>query len=110
VKRWFFLIFLLSVFALWFWGRGLQPGTEMMLNLNGALSLADDVRVRLASTGADSFGFDYRTLVGIKVRVISDNRSWFDPSGGINIRVLEGELRNQTFTADRDWLSSLSWY
>jgi len=107
VKRSVF-IFLLSVLSLLPAGCGLQPGTEMMLNRQGAELVEAAAQMRSFGSESESGRFDYRTSEGIKVRVISDNRGWLDPSGGIKVYILEGNLRNQTYTVDRDWLLSMT--
>lgn len=101
-------IFLLSVLSLLPAGCGLQPGTEMMLNRQGAELVEAAAQMRSFGSESESGRFDYRTSEGTKVRVISDDRGWLDPSGGIKVYILEGNLRNQTYTVDRDWLLSMT--
>ena len=95
-------IILFSVLSLLLAGCSLKPGTEMMLDQNGANAVLYQNEFMLEQ---NSGIHDCNVSKGTKVRVIEDHRdNIVNSTGTTEIYVLEGNARNHTFTVNRNYL------
>jgi len=92
---------LLSLMATLFAGcsyiyGSLSPGTEMMLDQNGANAVLVDGMEHYQTSGS----LDWQVSKGTKIRVIKDHPD----INKTEIYILEGDARNHTFTIYRSQL------